>query len=312
MIRDADFDLAVRQRAHPLVTFACTANLREPVRSLTSTPHVLISIRSKLINIYRCARRAVLRCAPRAAAANVDQNARADCRLDRARAMARFNVGEKVPLVISPSGSPADPSWPPRSRPGDCAAPRAPRARARPAIAPSLAARTSASRPMKSRSSRLESHRPGEAGLEGMAGLVHVVAVQIHARLEAQRVPCAEPGGRRRLCDQRAPRLRRLRPRQHDLEAVLAGIAGAREKPGIDGAAENRGMPSAVRDAWRTGASRSCRGRCGPCTPKMARSERSRTATPKGAACSRIHARSFRRVPAFTTSRNQSRSGNRR
>src|SRR5580700_9463026 len=82
---------------------------------------------------------------------------------------------------------------------------------------------------------RIESHRPAQSGLQRMAALVHVVAVEIHAGLQTQRISRAEPGGCDALREQRLPRLGGLLRRQHDLEAVLAGISGAREKPRIDG-----------------------------------------------------------------------------
>ena len=41
----------------------------------------------------------------------------------------------------------------------------------------------------------LEGHGPREAGLERVLALVHVVAVEIHAGFESQRVARAEAGG---------------------------------------------------------------------------------------------------------------------
>ena len=41
----------------------------------------------------------------------------------------------------------------------------------------------------------LERHGPGEAGLERVLALVHVVAVEIHGGFESQRVARAEAGG---------------------------------------------------------------------------------------------------------------------
>ncbi len=72
---------------------------------------------------------------------------------------------------------------------------------------------------------------PGEAGLERARGLVHVLAVEGHAGLQPQRVAGAEAAGpdvRRR---EQLPRARGERRGQHELEAVLAGIAGARGEP---------------------------------------------------------------------------------
>ena len=128
--------------------------------------------------------------------------------------MERFNVGEKVPLVTSPSGSPASGSV--RRRDGahglmtaqhaallehqpDQTSPPAARARSERLASDELALLG------------LESDRPGEARFEGMARLVHVVAVEIHAGLQAQRVARAESGRPHALRDQRAPGLGSIR-----------------------------------------------------------------------------------------------------
>src|ERR1043165_1734739 len=75
---------------------------------------------------------------------------------------------------------------------------------------------------------------PAEVGLERRRGLVDVVAVEGHFRLEAQRVARAEAA---RLdvagLDELAEDPLRLRRREVELEAVLAGVAGAGDD-GID------------------------------------------------------------------------------
>ena len=73
-----------------------------------------------------------------------------------------------------------------------------------------------------------------------MGALVHVVAIEIHAGLEAQRVPGTETAGSHTGGIQRLPNPLRLRRGQHDLEPVLAGVAGARDKPTVYLASEER------------------------------------------------------------------------
>ena len=70
--------------------------------------------------------------------------------------------------------------------------------------------------------------RPGEARLDGAGGLVDVVAVEAEARLQAQRVARAEADRLHAVLRQQQLRQRlRVLRRNRDLEAVLAGIAGA-------------------------------------------------------------------------------------
>jgi len=79
--------------------------------------------------------------------------------------------------------------------------------------------------------SRLHVHRPGKAGLEWTRRIVHVLAVQAHARLEAERVAGAEAARLHVRVRERPPCARRERRGQHHLEAVLAGVARTRDEP---------------------------------------------------------------------------------
>jgi hypothetical protein len=75
--------------------------------------------------------------------------------------------------------------------------------------------------------------RPGEAGLDRRGGGVDVVAVEAQARLEPQRVARAEAGGRDLgLGEQGARERLGLGGGDRDLEAVFAGVAGARREAG--------------------------------------------------------------------------------
>src|SRR6185437_12746154 len=74
---------------------------------------------------------------------------------------------------------------------------------------------------------RLERHRPAEARFEGMRTRVHVMAVQIESRLEAQRIARPETAGHDPERIQSLPDVLRLRGGQHHLEAVLARVARA-------------------------------------------------------------------------------------
>ena len=77
--------------------------------------------------------------------------------------------------------------------------------------------------------------RPDSSGLRG---LVHVVAVEIHAGFEAQRVARAEAAGGDAERVQLLPDAHGILRGQHDFEAVFAGVAGARDEPAIDLAAD--------------------------------------------------------------------------
>src|SRR5690606_11390173 len=88
-------------------------------------------------------------------------------------------------------------------------------------------------------------HGPAEPGFVGSDGLVHVLAVQVEARLQPQGI--ARPQARRldARVEQRLPQRWRLLRLEHDLETVFAGVAGAgNEQPGTRAAADfRRGKP---------------------------------------------------------------------
>ena len=141
----------------------------------------------------------------------------------RASAIDLPSVGLNVPLVISPSPRAVRTTWCARSTPPLSVSSSPTSCRVR---------RMRDERRLADEIARArEIDRPGEAGLERRHRLVHVLAVEVHAGFEAQRVARAEA---RRACTPAAasalPQLRRVRRRQHDLEAVLAGVAGARDE----------------------------------------------------------------------------------
>ena len=77
----------------------------------------------------------------------------------------------------------------------------------------------------------LHLHEPAESGFQWRVGVVDVVAVECHPHLEAQRVAAAEgDGGDRAGLHQRLPELHGVLGAVVQLEAVLAGVAGARER----------------------------------------------------------------------------------
>src|SRR5689334_11182070 len=81
---------------------------------------------------------------------------------------------------------------------------------------------------------RLERDGPREAGFEGILALVHVVAVQVHAGFQAQRVARTEAARRDAESVQIAPYLHDIFGGQHHFEAVFAGVARARDEPPVD------------------------------------------------------------------------------
>src|SRR3546814_13801656 len=77
-------------------------------------------------------------------------------------------------------------------------------------------------------------HRPDQVGFDRGGVLVEVMTVEAEARLQAQRVACAEPRRRHLGLRQQAPReLLGLLGRPRDLVAVLAGVAGGAD-PAVD------------------------------------------------------------------------------
>ena len=90
----------------------------------------------------------------------------------------------------------------------------------------------SASRPMKARSRG--SSATVQARPEGVRRLVHVVAVEVHAGLEPQRIAGAEATGGDPEGIEPAPRGHRIRRRHHHLEPVLARVPGPRHEPAVE------------------------------------------------------------------------------
>src|SRR5690606_11120709 len=76
----------------------------------------------------------------------------------------------------------------------------------------------------------VQRHGPGQAGFPRGGRLVHVLAIEVHARFQAQGVARAQAGRPDPRLQQRVPERDRLVLRQHHLEAVLAGVAGARQE----------------------------------------------------------------------------------
>ena len=74
-----------------------------------------------------------------------------------------------------------------------------------------------------------EIHRPGEARLQRRGRLIHVLAVKIHAGLQAQRVASAQPCRGHAQRAQLPPQGNCLRRRQNNFETVFACVTGARE-----------------------------------------------------------------------------------
>ncbi len=71
---------------------------------------------------------------------------------------------------------------------------------------------------------------PAEAGLDRIAVRAHVVAVQVEADLEPERVAGAEAAGRHPGREQLPPELGRIVGGEEDLDAVLARVAGAADE----------------------------------------------------------------------------------
>src|SRR5256886_15310436 len=79
----------------------------------------------------------------------------------------------------------------------------------------------------------VELHSPTETGLVRVDGLVHVVAPQSQRGLEPGGIARAQPGGQHALAasvlEERIPHVTDILRRDEQLEAVLAGVAGACE-----------------------------------------------------------------------------------
>ena len=77
----------------------------------------------------------------------------------------------------------------------------------------------------------VEVHEAAQASLQGRGLAVQLVAVQRHARLEAQRVARAQAAGQQAMAtalrQERVPDGRSVIPGDEELETVLTGVAGA-------------------------------------------------------------------------------------
>ena len=126
-------------------------------------------------------------------------------------------LGESVPAVTSP---PPTTGLPWRAMPG----PVITNGTSRSAGPSSRAARDR----LGADEARVLLAAPAQAGLDRAAVLHQVVAVEVEADLQAQRVARAEARGRRAAPRPARPRRRRRRSgRDQQLDAVLAGVAGA-------------------------------------------------------------------------------------
>ena len=93
---------------------------------------------------------------------------------------------------------------------------------------------------------RLPGNGPAQRRLQRAGGLVHVRAIQVHAGLEAQGIARAKPGRLDPGSQQLLPERGRFTRRQHDLKAVLAGIAGTGNEP-VAGKGAKEGLQFARR-----------------------------------------------------------------
>ena len=73
----------------------------------------------------------------------------------------------------------------------------------------------------------LQVHQPAQGGLQWRGGRIHVVAIEVHGRLQAQGVAGAEAAGGDPLRQELLPEGQARVALQQQLEAVLAGVAGA-------------------------------------------------------------------------------------
>ncbi len=72
--------------------------------------------------------------------------------------------------------------------------------------------------------------RPHEVGFHGAGGFVNIMAIEAEARFEAKRIAGAEANGfHAHIGKQQIPQLHHVLVRDGNLEAVLAGVAGARD-----------------------------------------------------------------------------------
>ena len=142
---------------------------------------------------------------------------------------------------------------------------------ARPARGPPLArACASASRPMKSRSSG--SNATVQARPDSRGWWVSSMSLPYRfmpaSRRSVSRAP--RPAGATPCARSARQASAASGGRQHDLEAVLAGVAGAREEPGVErGRRRIARCRAPCRDARRTGACAVLSRALGPCTASI-------------------------------------------
>ncbi|MNV39035.1 hypothetical protein D3C71_1306000 [compost metagenome] len=80
------------------------------------------------------------------------------------------------------------------------------------------------------RAALVQRHRPGQRGFVRGDVFIHVLAVQVHSRFQAQRIARAQPGRAHACGGQRIPEGDHVGLRQQDLETVFTGVAGARHE----------------------------------------------------------------------------------
>ena len=188
--------------------------------------------------------------------------------------------GECLSLVTAPAARrPRGPGCPGRGMPGPV--------KTKGTSFSGLGSSRSASAPMKPVS---ELAAPAEPGLDRVAVLGEVVAVQVEADLEAQRVAGGEADRRHARSSRASHTAVGAVRRDQQLDAVLAGVAGAADE------ALNAGDPCRSACASGSVAPRALDHRRGARAPgpRSSRSSCSETSTSKSHACSRNQAMSFR------------------
>ena len=132
--------------------------------------------------------------------------------------------GENVPLVTVPAGSPPTKDRVARARDPAALDRRRRRASRR------CPARARGGDGLRAGEARLLLAAPAEARLDRVAVGAHVVAVQVEADLEPERVAGAEPAGRHAGVEQPAPELGDAVVGEDDLDAVLARCSPSRRR----------------------------------------------------------------------------------
>ena len=120
---------------------------------------------------------------------------------------------------------------------------------------------------------RVELAAPAQSRLDRVAVLRQVVAVQVEADLQAQRVARAQAGRRHAALEQGVPDRGGAVGRQQQLAAVLAGVAGAADQGRHTGQLE-LGRAHALRAARPRQLEASTARACGPWTASIAHGRR--------------------------------------